>query len=328
MKCNTYEMTQLKIKLVKELVQKKRKIKEISELLEVDRKTVGRWKAAFLFEGEAGLLPKKPGPKDGTAWNKTDDELEELICEVARKHPFKGPDWITDQLTISIDQSTVYRILKRKKVRYYYDYRHKRRKKKSYCLSWPGEELQLDTCYPFGYSRKAIVYDVIDDCSRWVFARVMEGKTEECTIEFLKQLIEAAPFTIKAIRTDQGTEFGKKVTEFLRQQGIEHRKNPAYTPQHNGKIERYHRTFKEEEALFWPFNAPVEELNYRLSLWLGFYNHQKKHTGLGMNKMTPIQKMTYTLINDSFMQSENGTLILQENKNRQASPVVLKWHSS
>lgn len=306
-------MTQLKIKLVKEVVEKKRKIKEVAELLEVDRKTVRRWKAIFIHEGEVGLLPKKPGPKGGTAWNKTEDELEELICEVARNHPFKGPEWIHDQLSISIDQSTVYRILKRKGIRYYYDYKHKRRKKKAYCLSWPGEELQLDTCYPFGYSRKAIVYDIIDDCSRWAFARVMERKTEEATIEFLKELINKAPFTIKAIRTDQGTEFSKKVTKFLKDKGIEHKKNPPYTPQHNGKIERYHRTFKEEEASFWHFNAPLPELNYKLQLWLNFYNNYKKHTGLGMNKITPVQKIAYTLINDSFVQSENGTLILQEN---------------
>lgn len=314
MRCNTYEMTQLKIKLVKEVVTKKRKIKDVCEILEVDRKTVRRWKAIFLIEGESGLYPRKPGPKNGTAWNKTDDELEEVICEIARHHPFKGPEWIMDHLSVKIDQSTIYRILKRKGVRYYHDYKHKRRKKKAYCLSWPGQELQLDTCHPFGYSRKTIVYDSIDDCSRWVFARVMGGKSQESTITFLKELIKKAPFTIRAIRTDQGTEFGTKVTTFLKENNIEHKKNPPYTPQHNGKIERYHRTFKEEEALLWPFSAPLPELNYRLRLWLDFYNNRKKHTGLGMNKMTPIQKITYTLINDSFLQDENGTLILQQNK--------------
>jgi transposase-like protein len=307
-------MTQLKIKLIKEVVERKRKSKEVAELLEVDRKTVARWKAAFLLEGEAGLPPKKPGPKGGIAWNRTEESLEELICEAARNHPFKGPEWIMDQLIVAIDQSTIYRILKRKGVRYYYDCKHKRRKKKAYCLSQPGGELQLDTCYPFGYPRKAIVYDAIDDCSRWAFARVMESKKEECAIEFLKELISKAPFAISAIRTDQGSEFSKKVTAFLRESGIEHGKNPPYTPQHNGKIERCHRTFKEEEASFWHFNAPASELDCRLQLWLDFYNHQKKHTGPGMEKMTPVQKIAYTIIRDSFAESENGTLILQQNK--------------
>ena len=172
--------------------------------------------------------------------------------------------------------------------------------------------MQLDTCYPFGYQRRAIVYDIIDDCSRWAFARVLGGKTQEDTILFLKELLEKVPFKIQAIRTDQGTEFGNKVRKFLNKQGIELRKNPPYTPQHNGKIERYHRTFKENEACFWAFRAPINELNCNLQLWLNYYNN-KKHTGLGMNKMTSVQKIAYTIINDSFYQDKNGTLILQQN---------------
>lgn len=314
MKFNTFEMTQLKIKLVKDVIKKKLKINDVAEILGVDRKSVSRWKWKYIYGGEEALLPKKSGPKNGTAWNKTSEDIENMICNVAERNPFKGPDWIADQLNIDIDQSTVYRILKRKGVRYYYDYKHKRRKKKSYCLTWPGQEMQLDTCYPFGYQRKAIVYDVIDDCSRWTFARVLGSKTQKDTIIFLKELLNKIPFKIQAIRTDQGTEFGKKVEAFLNSNGIELRKNPPYTPQHNGKIERYHRTFKENEACFWSFKAPVNELNYRLQIWLNYYNNHKKHTGLGMNKMTPVQKIAYVIVNDSFYEDENGTLILQQNK--------------
>lgn len=313
MKCNTFEMTQLKIKLVKDIIAKKRKIKDVAEILEVNRKSVSRWKWAFIYGGEEALLPKKPGPKNGTTWNRTSEVIEDIVCNIAEKNPFKGPDWIADQLDIQINQSTVYRILKRKGTRYYYNYSHQRRKKKSYCLSWPGQEVQLDTCYPFGYQRKAIVYDAIDDCSRWAFARVLGGKTQKHTIIFLKELIEKAPFKIQIIRTDQGVEFGNKIKEFLKEQGIGLKRNPPYTPQHNGKIERYHRTFKENEACFWSFKAPINELNYNLQLWLDYYNNHKKHTGLGMDKMTPMQKIAYTIINDSFFQNKNGTLILQQN---------------
>ncbi len=315
MRFNSFSMIELKIRLIKDIIAKKRKIKEVVEILKVDRRSVSRWKYQFIHGGEEALLPKKPGPKNGTAWNKTGEEIEDIICQIAEDNPFKGPDWIRDKLLdISIDQSTVYRILKRKGVRYYYNYQHKRRKKKRYCLSWPGQEIQLDTCYPFGYQRKAIVYDAIDDCSRWVFAKVLSGKTQKDTISFLKELIEQAPFRIQSIRTDCGTEFGKEVDKFLGKQGIKLIKNPPYTPQHNGKIERYHRTFKENEACFWKFNAPISELNYYLKLWIDYYNNHKKHTGLKMNKMTPIQKIAYVMVNDSFFQDKNGTLILQQNK--------------
>jgi transposase InsO family protein len=318
MKFNTFEMTKLKIETVKKIVAKKIKIKEASFMLDVSRQSIGKWVAIYKLEGEHGLLPKKSGPKSGHAYNKTDIKTENHIIKIAQENPFKGPDWIADELyshhEIKLNQSTVYRILKRSGVRYYTNYRHKRRKKKKYCLDMPGREIQLDTCYPFGYQKKAIVYDAIDDCSRWVFARVMENKTEETTIEFLKELIQKAPFNIEAIRTDRGTEFSSNVEEFLRQQGIELRRNPAYTPQHNGKIERYHRTFKEDSVSYWNFNASLDELNYELTKWLSYYNYNKRHTGLGMNKMTPVEKLTYAMIYKSFNPNLNVNLILQQNK--------------
>jgi len=309
--CN--KMLQLRIKLIKELDQKKIKQKDICYILDVSRQTVSKWLAKYRVEGEAGLAPKKCGPKNGTTWNRTSEVIEDVVCHIAEENPFKGPDWIADQLDVKLNQSTVYRILKRKKIRYYENYKHKRRKKKAYCLDEPGRELQLDVCMPFGYARKDVVYDAIDDCSRWVFARVMPNHTSKSSIVFLEELIKECPFSIETIRTDQGKEFSKKITEFLKRHGIKHKRNPAYTPQHNGKIERYHRTFKEQEACYWSFHASRNELNYRIQLWLDYYNFHKKHTGLGMNKLTPVQKIAYTIIKNSF--DENVNLILQQNNN-------------
>ena len=291
-------MLQLRIKLIKQLDRKEIKQKEVVFLLDVSRQTVSKWLAKFRAEGEAGLIPKKSGPKDGSAWNRTKEEKEDLICKIAEDNPFKGPDWINDQLDFKINNSTIYRVLKRKKIRYYQGYKHTRRKKKAYCLDKPGRELQLDTCFPFGYSRREVVYDAIDDCSRFVFARVMPNHEENTTILFLQELIKKCPFKIEAIRTDQGREFSKKVTKFLKSQGIEHKKNPPYTPQHNGKIERYHRTFKEESAYYWDQQASQEELNYNLQHWLYHYNFRKKHTGLGMPQprkfFTPLLEIPYS----------------------------------
>jgi transposase InsO family protein len=306
-------MLQLRVKYIRELDQKNIKQKDVVFALDVSRQTVSKWLAQFKQEGEAGLLPKKSGPKKGSPWNKTSDEMEDQVITFAKENHFKGPDWLADELPFKIDQSTVYRILKRRRVRYYESYSHEKKKKKLYCLDRPGRELQLDVCFPFGYSRKEVVYDAIDDCSRFVFAKVMPNHTEESSIAFIRYLIEKCSFKIEAIRTDCGKEFSKAFTQFLKENGIEHRKNPPYTPQHNGKIERYHRTFKENEAYYWHFNAPINELNYQLHLWLDYYNFKKRHTGLGMNKLTPVQKIAYAIIKNSF--DENVNLILQQNKN-------------
>lgn len=308
--CN--KMLQLRIKYIKELDKKKIRQDDVVFALDVSRQTVSKWLAKYRAEGEAGLAPKKSGPKGGTAWNKTPNNMEEVVIALAEDNPFKGPDWLA--LPFKLDPVTVYRILKRRKIRYGEHYRYKRRKKKAYCLDRPGRELQLDVHFPFGYARKEAVYDAIDDCSRLVFAKVMQNHTEESSIAFMMEIIGKCPFKIEAIRTDCGREFSKAFTLFLKDHGIEHRKNPPYTPQHNGKIERYHQTFKNSEACFWNFKASIEDLNYQLHLWLQYYNFSRRHTGLGMNKMTPIQKMIYVFIYESFTSTKNVNLILQENK--------------
>lgn len=308
----SYQMTMLRKTHLDRIIAKEEKVEEAAFALDVRRETVSRWLAKYKYGGIDEIAPKKPGPKKGKAHNRTPEDIENQVIEIAKDHPFRGPQWISDKMENILDQSTTYRILKRRKVRYGPYYKHKRRKKIAYCLDRPGREIQLDVCFPFGYSRKEVVYDAIDDCSRWVFAKVMPSHDLQSTIAFLEKLIHKAPFNIEAIRTDQGREFPKKMTEWLKGKNIEHRKNPPYTPQHNGKIERYHRTFKEDEAVFWNQRGEIAELNYRLSLWLQHYNFNRKHGGLGMNRLTPAQKILYSYITNSFT-SKNVTGTLQQN---------------
>lgn len=317
----SYDMLLWRKKLLEEIVVKKRTATEVAGILGVARETVSRWLAKYRFEGLDGICPKKPGPREGSpAVNRTSADLEELVCSYAKWDVFKGPQAIADLLEenegLKLDQTTVYRILKRKSVRYGLHYKHLKRKRIAYCLSEPGEEVQMDVTFPFGCARKARVFDAIDDCSRLVFGKVFDGHSQKESIAFVNELILAMPFTIKAVRTDCGGEFGKQFTEHLAGLGIEHRRNPPYTPQHNGKIERYHRTFKEREAYSWPFHSSLDELNYRLRLWLYEYNFKKKHSGLHMHRLTPAQKVLHASFYKPMqphLQSVTGTLQLNKN---------------
>ena len=307
-------------KLLLDIQAKKRRVKDVAEILNVQRETVSRWLAKYRFEGLDGICPKKPGPKIGSlAVNRTPVELEDLVCLLGKLNPWDGPQLIGDKLEeeygVYLNKTTVWRILKRRGIRYGRGHKSRTRKKKLYCLEEPGQEIQLDVVFPFGRARKERVYDAIDDCSRFVHAKLMPDHTQESAIVFVNGLLLAMPFTIQVIRTDQGTEFGKKFTQHLSKLGIEHKKNPAYTPQYNGKIERYHRTFKEKEACYWNFNGTPDELNYRLKLWLNFYNFKKKHSGLHMNRLTPAQKILYASFQkpmQAHLQNVTGTLQLNK----------------
>jgi transposase InsO family protein len=50
----------------------------------------------------------------------------------------------------------------------------------------------------------------------------------------------------------------------MREFGIEVVVNPPHTPQHNGKIERYHKTMKREFMYrYTTWDMPIPEINYR-----------------------------------------------------------------
>jgi transposase InsO family protein len=99
------------------------------------------------------------------------------------------------------------------------------------------------------------------------------------------------------VRTDQWREFWAWFTKKLEELWIKHHKNDPYHPEQNWKIERYHRTLRDEEEYRRGYLAEVEEINYHLRQWMKHYNTKRKHTWLWMNGLTPAQKRKKTTWN-------------------------------
>ena len=102
-------------------------------------------------------------------------------------------------------------------------------------------------------------WTAIDECTRMRFVYGFEEHTPENSVKFLKMLINAFPFKIKTIQTDNGTEFtykfisDNKICPFdkaLSKLGIKHKLIPPRTPWHNGKVERSHRN---DQRYFYDF---------------------------------------------------------------------------
>jgi len=222
-----------------------------------------------------------------------------LVINTANKYFADGVEALHDRLeyeyNLTLNPSTIYRILKRNNVRYTDSYirTKKRWKKQLYAHQTPGTELQMDTKYPYGYKQGKVIYTTIDDATRWVFVWSYDTANAVNTCDFIEKVLKRAPFYIQKIRTDQGTEFvNHKVTNLLTEHGIIHRKNTPYCPEENGKIERFHKTLNEK-ALRYGFKPSdsLDMMQYRLNLFLHYYNYEKKHRGLGMESMTPVQKL-------------------------------------
>ena len=233
------------------------------------------------------------------AHNRTSEEIEIFIAQFARQYPFDGVETLSDRLqyeyNTKLHPTTIYRILKRNNVRYTKQYTQtkKRWKKQLFSHKLAGLELQMDTKYPFGYKQGKVIYTIIDDASRWVFVWSYSTANGDNTVDFFKKVLKRAPFTIQKVRTDQGTEFvNGKLKNILKEYNIIHRKNTPYCPEENGKIERFHRTLNQK-ALRYGFspNDSLDSMQYKLNLFIHYYNYQKRHRGFGMDGLTPMQKL-------------------------------------
>lgn len=295
------ELIAMKKEIFDKYLTKQIKVKAGAELLKMHPKAFLRLLARYRQYGLTSLIPKKTGPKSGVALNRTPAWIEDLVVQVAFHNRSLGPvpllEKLDDEHHIKLNQSTIYRILKRKKARYFKNYpKIERQKPQLYCLDTPGEELQLDASFPFGRSRKIACFSAIDDCARYVFSKCYSWETTEDAIKFINELVQKAPFNIKSIRIDN--KLRKAFKAYCENElGIKVIVNDPYMPQQNGKVERFHKTLKT--SFFWrqvSFHDTMEEINYKLGFWLNYYNYERRHGGYGMNRLTPVQKLTQTLL--------------------------------
>ncbi len=284
----------IRIQLIQYIAEKRRKTKEVSHMLWIGVRAVEKQVWRYKHYGKAGIERKKPWPKESTPYNRTSDEIEGIVCLYGQKYKREWPkklQWrLAESCQIELHEVTIYRILKRKNIRYHRAYEKPKKVAKLYSLSTPWEEVQVDTWYPFWYHRRLVVYSAIDDCTRIAYSKAYEHGNLENTKDFLEEIIRRYPCDIQRVRTDQGREFSKTISEYLIEKNIEHMKNEPYHPEHNGKIERYHLTEKEWEVQFRPYLISIEDANYMLSQRLGHYNSKRRHTGLWMEGKTPREK--------------------------------------
>ena len=288
----------LKEQKLKEILENKKKVVEVAKELNVTRKTIHTWLNRYKRFGIEGLT-KKQTKRTTIAHNRSSFELEQLVIQLSQTYWNDGVQTLADYLqyenNITLNPSTLYRILKRNNVRYTTKYPHTRKKweKRLYAHKVPGKELQMDTKYPFGYKQGQVIHTCIDDATRWVFMYRYDTANQSNTLDFLEKVRSKAPFPIQKLRTDQGSEFrGLRVEQYLRTHNIEQRLNTPYCPEENGKIERFHRTLNEK-CLRFGFNPNLshDEFQYKLNLFLYYYNYRRKHRGLGMDGVTPFARL-------------------------------------
>ena len=274
-------------------------IVQVARQFSCSRKTVYKWRARYRDGGLPALLDRSRRPHGHP--RTLEPSVARLIAR-RRQETRYGPirlQWLLwERHGLAVSRWGIYRACQRQGL----VTRRRRRPKKDYrlyTLPHPGDEVQVDTKVldrivpgPLpGTLRRLYQYTAIDDCSRWRCLRLVEEYSAEASVRFLRQLVATAPFRIRAIRTDGGTEFTYPMptpkihpfTQACHRLGIAHRVNRPGYPQANGKVERSHRTDNEE---FYRVTPPTQWAA-EVARWEHRYNGARPHQSL--HGLTPIE---------------------------------------
>jgi transposase InsO family protein len=118
----------------------------------------------------------------------------------------------------------------------------------------PLFRLHLDICGPFSteaWDGSLYLLQIVDDYSRYTWARTMPNRESDTVLSHLKSFVEAAEamhagHRVSVLRSDNGAELVSGVVNaWLQSRGIRRELTATYTPHQNGVVERMNRTVVE-----------------------------------------------------------------------------------
>lgn len=287
-----------KIKILKFIEMFGNVSKECKEFW-IPRSSYYIWKKKYETGGEAELRRKKPIPK--THPNQTPKEVIDKILELRRTYGL-GPQrisWYLDRYHgMKTSASTVYRTLVRNGESKLSKSVSKRTiHTKRYQKKVPGHHIQVDVKFLWlidqsGRKVRRFQYTAIDDATRIRALKIYNKHTQKNAIDFADYVVEKFPFRIHTIRTDRGHEFQAQFHWHVEDKGIQHNYIKPRSPQLNGKVERSHRTDKDEFYQLLTYTDDVD-LNKKLNEWENFYNFSRPHAAF--DGKTPYEMLSTLL---------------------------------
>jgi transposase InsO family protein len=263
-------------------------------------KTIEAWYYAWRRDGLAGLLPKA---REDRGQSKIAPAIQEAILAAKRDNPRRSVNQIVRLLEAggrvpsdSVSRSAVHRLLQRHGLSQLTGSSHAAEEKRSFTAEFAGSIWYGDVMHgprvPFeGRLRKTYLVSLIDDASRLVaHSAFCLGETALDVEGVLKQALLRRGCPIKLV-VDNGAAYRAHTLQGVcARLGIHLIFCRPYRPEGKGKLERWHRTCRDQ------FLSEIDErrildladLNARLWAWLEQVYHQTGHAGL--NGMTPLAR--------------------------------------
>ncbi|MEU3462947.1 IS481 family transposase [Streptomyces sp. NPDC006733] len=271
-------------------------IGEVAVRYGMSRQTLHSWRRRFEQEGLPGLADRSRRPRNSPT--RLSAEVEAEICQLRRQHPRWGARRIAYELARrglapAPSRATVHRVLSRNGLVRVQEQQHAR-KYRRWQRETPMHLWQMDLVggVPLAGGRECKVVTGIDDHSRFIVIAcvvpVPSGRAV-CSAFTAAMRRYGVPFEVL---TDNGKQFTGRHTRpqpvevlferICRENGISQRLTKPRSPTTTGKIERFHRTLREE---FLDHTTPFASLaaaQEAIDGWVHAYNHQRPHQALDM----------------------------------------------
>jgi len=276
---------------------------EVARRFDVSRQAVHRWLRWYEQQGLGGLADRSHRPPRCS--HQMDAAVEVWVLEARRCNPEWGPRRLVHEamragVSPVPSRSGVYRLLRRSGLIEPGARRRRDRKFRRWERGGPMELWQLDIVggMSLANGRELKILTGIDDHSRFVVcAGVMARATSRAVCEHFAAAMRAYGVPGEVL-TDNGKQFtgrfGPRDVEVLfdricRDNGIDHLLTAPRSPTTTGKVERFHRTLRQEFLTGRVFDS-MRQAQAALDAWVASYNEQRPHSALDMQ--TPVQRFT------------------------------------
>jgi len=258
--------------------------KELAERHGINPKTVAKWKKrAFVHDAPMG-------PKDPRSTVLTVEE--EAIAVAFRKHTLLPLDDCLYALQATIPhltRSSLHRCYQRHGISRLPDIEGDKPARRAF-KAYPIGFFHIDIAEVQTAQGKLFLFVAIDRTSKFAFAKLVEKANRVTASAFLVALIEAVPYKIHTVLTDNGIQFtfppryadgptAHYVTHMFdmrcRENGIEHRLTKPHHPWTNGQVERMNRTLKDATVRRYHYDSH-DQLREHLENFLVAYNFAKR----------------------------------------------------
>lgn len=145
-----------------------------------------------------------------------------------------------------------------------------------------GSLVQIDTKYLYVLGQRFYIFSAIDCKSRFAFIYAYKTISSASGRDFLKRVREYFPFRIKAVNTDNGSEYLLNFHEELEKEWkIPHYFTDPHCPKQNSRVERLHQTAEYEFFNYQDLLPELEDVRAKCMVFNTKYNTQRFHRAIG-----------------------------------------------